>query len=69
MMEEVNSNIEKTTFGDLSVLSALKEQMEEEAGTKTKSVKAKAPEADAPAEAEGTEQDSAAADTEEGTEA
>lgn len=28
MMEEVNSNIERSTFGDLDVLSALKEQMD-----------------------------------------
>lgn len=29
MMDEVNANIERSTFGDLSVLSALKEQMED----------------------------------------
>lgn len=50
MMEEVNANIEKTTFGDLSVLSALKEQMEEEAGTKSKATKAKAAAAESPKE-------------------
>jgi small subunit ribosomal protein S1 len=50
MMEEVNANIEKTTFGDLSVLSALKEQMEEEAGTKSKATKAKAAAVESPKE-------------------
>ncbi len=50
MMEEVNANIEKTTFGDLSVLSALKEQMEEEAGTKTKATKAKPAAVESPTE-------------------
>ena len=29
MMNEVNSNVERSTFGDLDVLSALKEQMED----------------------------------------
>ena len=66
MMEEVNANVEKTTFGDLSVLSALKEQMEEEAGTKSKGSKAKAAAAEAPAAAESTQPE--AADTESGEE-
>ena len=30
MMDEVNSSVEKSTFGDLSVLTALKEQMNDE---------------------------------------
>lgn len=45
MMDEVNANIERSTFGDLSVLSALKEQMEDgdEPETKAKpKAKAKA---------------------------
>jgi small subunit ribosomal protein S1 len=68
MMEEVNANIEKTTFGDLSVLSALKEQMEEEAGTKSKAPKAKAaPEAPAPTET--SEPEAGDSDSEENAEA
>ena len=42
-MNEVNSNVERSTFGDLDVLSALKEQMED------KPVAAEAPVKKAPA--------------------
>ena len=55
MMEEVNSNIERSTFGDLSVLSALKEQMEggpEE--TDAPAQAAAAPAADTSTEGEAT---------------
>ena len=45
MMDEVNSNIERSTFGDLSVLSALKEQME---GGSEEEAAPTAPEAEAP---------------------
>ena len=37
MMNEVNSNVEKSTFGDLSVLSALKEQMDTDPAAEAKS--------------------------------
>ena len=53
MMDEVNASVEKSTFGDLDVLSALKEQMEggpsEEEAPKKKVAK-KAAKKDAPAE-------------------
>ena len=74
MMDEVNSNIERSTFGDLSVLSALKEQMEDgdEPETKAKpkakakakkAAKKEAPEAEAatatPAEEPAVEESTA----------
>ena len=45
MMDEVNSSVEKSTFGDLSVLTALKEQMNDEpdAPAKAKEEKKAAP--------------------------
>jgi small subunit ribosomal protein S1 len=46
MMDEVNSNIERSTFGDLSILSALKEQME---GGSEDEEATEAPAAEAPA--------------------
>ncbi len=41
MMDEVNANVEKSTFGDLDVLTALKEQME--GGPEEDSAEAKKP--------------------------
>jgi small subunit ribosomal protein S1 len=55
MMDEVNSNIERSTFGDLSVLSALKEQME--GGTED------APAVEAPEEAPAVEETPIVEDT------
>ncbi len=52
MMNEVNSNVERSTFADLSVLSALKEQMEVTPG------------AEAPAATEATAKEEAPAATE-----
>ena len=41
MMNEVNANVERSTFGDLDVLSALKEQMDGSETTETKEVEQK----------------------------
>ena len=51
MMNEVNSNVERSTFGDLDVLSALKEQMNDGPATDNAKpeVAAEAPAAEAPA--------------------
>jgi hypothetical protein len=74
MMNEVNASVERSTFGDLDVLSALKEQMdgndaaeakeEEKKEAKKPAKKAAAKKEDAPAEAEAT----AEAATDEATE-
>jgi small subunit ribosomal protein S1 len=65
MMDEVNSTVERSTFGDLDVLSALKEQMEGGAATPAEPAAPVEPKKEEPA-AEAPEQDEApAADSEE----
>jgi small subunit ribosomal protein S1 len=60
MMDEVNASVEKSTFGDLDVLSALKEQMEggpsEEEAPKKKATK-KAAKKDVPADEAPAQED------------
>jgi small subunit ribosomal protein S1 len=65
MMEEVNSTVERSTFGDLDVLSALKEQMEGGAAPAAAPVQPKQEEPAAEAPLQG---DDAPADTDESKE-
>ncbi len=65
MMDEVNSTVERSTFGDLDVLSALKEQMEGGAAPAAEPAAPAEPKKEEPA-AEAPAQDEApAADSEE----
>jgi hypothetical protein len=61
MMNEVNSNVERSTFGDLDVLSALKEQMDDAPAAKEEAPAAKEEAPAAKEEAPSAKEESPAA--------
>ena len=69
MMDEVNSNVERSTFGDLDVLSALKEQMEGEPEKEAKASKKATKKAVSEEAAEETASAESSVETEDTTEA